>query len=177
MQKYLVNTAGFNARQATEVMTGALFCFMVLQPAFGALADRIGRRSSMFAYSVLLMIATVPVFSALSHVQSMASAFALIMVAMLCVSFYTSISGLLKAELFPMHVRALGVGLSYAIANALFGGTAEYVALWFKQAGSESAFYWYVVGMAVIALVATIAMPDTRRRGYLTADDTRQLER
>src|SRR4029079_10841008 len=177
MQKYLVNTAGFDARQATEVMTAALFCFMVLQPAFGALADRIGRRSSMLAYSVLLMIATVPVFTALAHVQSMAGAFALIMVAMLCVRFYTSISGLLKAELFPMHVRALGVGLSYALANALFGGTAEYVALWFKQAGSESAFYWYVVGMAVVALVATLAMPDTRRRGYLTADETRELER
>src|SRR3954463_6058265 len=106
MQKYLVNTAGFNARLATEVMTAALFCFMVLQPAFGALADRIGRRTSMLVYTVLLIIVTVPLFTAIGQATTASAAFALIMVALLCVSFYTSISGLIKAELFPMHVRA-----------------------------------------------------------------------
>ncbi|MFN2645304.1 MAG: MFS family transporter [Burkholderiales bacterium] len=176
MQKYLVNTAGFDARRATETMTAALFCFMVLQPAFGALADRIGRRTSMLVYSVLLMVVTVPIFTALGNVSTPTHAFALIMVAMLCVSFYTSISGLIKAELFPMHVRALGVGLSYAIANALFGGTAEYAALWFKSLGHESTFFWYVVAMGAIAFIAVLLMPDTRHRGYLTADDARHLE-
>jgi metabolite-proton symporter len=176
MQKYLVNTAGFDARVATEIMTAALFCFMVLQPAFGALADRIGRRTSMLIYSVLLMLVTVPVFSALGNAGNPVRAFALIMVALLCVSFYTSISGLIKAELFPMHVRALGVGLSYAIANALFGGTAEYAALWFKSVGHESTFFWYVVGMAGVALIAVLVMPDTRHRGYLTADEGSHLE-
>ena len=176
MQKYLVNTAGFDARHATEIMTAALFCFMVLQPAFGALADRIGRRTSMLVYSVLLMLVTVPVFTALGNVSNPVRAFALIMVALLCVSFYTSISGLIKAELFPMHVRALGVGLSYALANAIFGGTAEYAALWFKSVGHETAFFWYVVGMAGIAFIAVLLMPDTRHRGYLTADEGRHLE-
>jgi metabolite-proton symporter len=176
MQKYLVNTAGFNARTATSTMTAALFCFMILQPAFGALADLIGRRTSMLIYSVLMMLVTVPIFTALGKVSSPGSAFLLIMVAMLCVSFYTSISGLIKAELFPMHVRALGVGLSYAIANALFGGTAEYVALWFKSIGHESAFFWYVVGMAGIAFIAVLAMPETRTRGYLTPEEGRQFE-
>jgi MHS family alpha-ketoglutarate permease-like MFS transporter len=74
-----------------------------------------------------------------------------------------------------MHVRALGVGLSYAIANAAFGGTAEYVALWFKSVGHETAFFWYVAGMCGVALIAALAMPETRREGYLTADDTRHL--
>jgi metabolite-proton symporter len=176
MQKYLVNTAGFDARTATETMTAALFCFMVLQPVFGAIADVIGRRTSMLCFAVLMMIVTVPVFSAIGSVTTPAAAFGLIMVAMVCVSFYTSISGLIKAELFPMHVRALGVGLSYAIANAIFGGTAEYAALWYKQAGHESGFFWYVVAMAGIALIAVIAMPDTRHRGYLGADEGRHLE-
>ena len=176
MQKYLVNTAGFDARHATEIMTAALFCFMLLQPAFGALADRIGRRTSMLIYSVLLMLVTVPVFTALGSASNPVRAFALIMVALLCVSFYTSISGLIKAELFPMHVRAIGVGLSYALANALFGGTAEYMALWFKSIGHESTFFWYVVGMAGVALIAVLVMPDTRSRGYLTADEGRHLE-
>jgi MFS family permease len=176
MQKYLVNTAGFDARLATEIMTAALFCFMVLQPAFGALADRIGRRTSMLVYSVLLMLVTVPVFTALGNAQNPVRAFALIMAALICVSFYTAISGLIKAELFPMHVRALGVGLSYALANALFGGTAEYMALWFKSIEHESAFFWYVVAMAGVAFIAVLLMPDTRHRSYLTADEGRHLE-
>jgi metabolite-proton symporter len=176
MQKYLVNTAGFDARHATEIMTAALFCFMLLQPAFGALADRIGRRTSMLIYSVLLMLVTVPIFTALGNASNPVRTFALIMAALVVVSFYTSISGLIKAELFPMHVRAIGVGLSYALANALFGGTAEYMALWFKSIGHESTFFWYVVGMAGVALIAVLVMPDTRSRGYLTADEGRHLE-
>jgi metabolite-proton symporter len=176
MQKYLVNTAGFDARHATEIMTAALFCFMLLQPAFGALADRIGRRTSMLIYSVLLMLVTVPIFTALGNASNPVRTFALIMAALVVVSFYTSISGLIKAELFPMHVRAIGVGLSYALANALFGGTAEYMALWFKSIGHESTFFWYVVGMAGVALIAVLVMPDTRHRGYLTADEGRHLE-
>src|SRR4051812_3990292 len=176
MQKYLVNTAGMDARHASSTMTAALFCFMLLQPAFGALADRIGRRTSMLCFSVLMLVVTVPIMNALADASSLGSAFVLIMAAMLCISFYTSISGLVKAELFPMHVRALGVGLSYALANAAFGGTAEYVALWFKSVGNETYFYWYVTAMCGIALIATLAMPDTRHKGYLTEHEGRHLD-
>jgi hypothetical protein len=84
--------------------------------------------------------------------------------------FYTSISGVVKAELFPPEVRALGVGLPYAIANAMFGGTTEYVALSLKSSGYETAFFWYVAAMALVALVASLWMPDTRTRGYLEGD-------
>lgn len=176
MQKYLVNTAGMDARTATSTMTAALFCFMILQPVFGALADKIGRRASLLAFAVLMMLVTVPVLNALANVSDPFTAFWLLMAALLCISFYTSISGLVKAELFPMHVRALGVGLSYAIANAAFGGTAEYVALWFKSVGSETMFFWYVSAMCGIALIAALAMPDTRKKGYLTADEARHLQ-
>ena len=90
-------------------------------------------------------------------------------------SFYTSISGVVKAELFPTQVRALGVGLTYAVANAMFGGTAEYVALWLKSAGQEQWFAWYVAGMVAIGLAASLIMPDTRKYGYL--EGTGQIER
>ena len=90
--------------------------------------------------------------------------------ALLIACFYTSISGVVKAELFPPEVRALGVGLPYAIANALFGGTAEYVALSFKSSGYESVFFYYVAAMAVVALAGSLLMPDTRRHGYLEGD-------
>ena len=74
---------------------------------------------------------------ALGHVSSPYAAFALLLAALAGVSFYTSISGLVKAEMFPAEVRALGVGLSYAVANALFGGTAEYVALGSSPSGAK----------------------------------------
>ena len=167
MQKYLVNTAGLDARTASLTMTVVLFVYMCMQPLFGALADRIGRRTAMIAFGTLLTLSTVPLLGAIGRASSPYVAGALILVALAFVSFYTSISGLVKAELFPMEVRALGVGLSYAIANALFGGSAEYVALWFKQAGHEPAFYWYVTALCAIALVAALAMPDTRRNSML----------
>ena len=176
MQKYLVNTAGMNAKTASAVMTVVLLCYMLLQPVFGALSDRIGRRNSRICFGVTTILMTVPVLSALAHVTSPYAAFGLVILALACVSFYTSISGLVKAELFPMHVRALGVGLAYAIANAIFGGSAEYVALWFKSIGSETAFFWYVTAMCGIALIAAISMPDTRRRGHLTEQEAKLLE-
>jgi len=176
MQKYLVNTAGMSARTASAVMTVVLFCYMLLQPVFGALSDRIGRRTSMLCFGVFTVLATVPILSALGHVTDPYAAFGLVILALAGVSFYTSISGLVKAELFPMHVRALGVGLAYAIANAAFGGSAEYVALWFKSIGSESLFFWYVSGMCGIALIAAIVMPDTRRHGHLREDESKLME-
>jgi len=171
MQKYLVNTAGMNAREASRIMTLVLLCYMLLQPVFGSLSDRIGRRNSMLCFGVFTVVATVPISAALAHVTSPYAAFGLVLFALAGVSFYTSISGLVKAELFPMHVRALGVGLSYAIANAVFGGTAEYVALWFKSIGAESVFFWYVTAMCAIALIASFTMPDTRREGHLRSDE------
>ncbi len=171
MQKYLVNTAGMNVKVASGVMTVALFVYMCLQPAFGALSDRIGRRTSMILFGLLTAILTVPVLTALATVKSPVTAFLLVLLAMCSISFYTSISGLIKAEMFPMEVRALGVGLSYALANAVFGGSAEYVALWMKNAGIETSFYWYVTVMCVITLLAAFSMHETSTKGYLVHED------
>jgi MFS transporter, MHS family, alpha-ketoglutarate permease len=176
MQKYLVNTAGMDAKTASGIMTAVLFCYMLLQPVFGAISDKIGRRNSMLCFGVFTVLATVPILSALAHVTDPYAAFGLVILALAGVSFYTSISGLVKAELFPMHVRALGVGLSYAIANAAFGGSAEYVALWLKSIGVESTFFWYVTVMCGIALIAAISMPDTRREGHLSQDEANLME-
>jgi MHS family alpha-ketoglutarate permease-like MFS transporter len=167
MQKFLVNTLKMDATATSEIMTGALVVFMLLQPVFGALSDKIGRKANMICYGALAAVATVPLLSVLSGVTSGWSAFALILAALVIASFYTSISGVVKAELFPAEVRALGVGFTYAIGNAIFGGTAEYVALTFKSEGSESWFFWYVAVMSLVVLAAALWMPDTRTRGYL----------
>lgn len=167
MQKYLANTAHLSPKVATNVMTAALFCFMVIQPLFGALSDRIGRKQSMIIFGVIGTVTTVPLMLAIGRVTGPVPAFALVFAALVGASFYTSISGLVKAELFPIEVRALAMGLSYAIANALFGGTIEYIALWFKSRGNESAFFWYVSGLAAVALIASWSMPDPRVHGHL----------
>ena len=158
MQKYLVNTTGMHANVASVIMTAALFVFMLIQPLIGALSDKIGRRTSMLIFGGMSALCTVPILTALQHVSSPYAAFALVMLAMVIVSFYTSISGILKAEMFPAQVRALGVGLSYAVANALFGGSAEYVALSLKSWGSETTFFWYVTIMGALAFIVSLML-------------------
>ncbi|KAJ9432106.1 MULTISPECIES: MFS family transporter [Pantoea] len=158
MQKYLVNTAGMDARSASGLMTGCLLVFMLIQPIVGALSDKIGRRASMMIFGAGAAICTVPILILLQNVQSSWLAFALIMLALIITSFYTAISGILKAEMFPPEVRALGVGLSYAVANAIFGGSAEYVALLLKREGIETSFFWYVSAMGALAFLVSLML-------------------
>jgi MHS family alpha-ketoglutarate permease-like MFS transporter len=167
MQKYLVNTVGLPIKTTSYVMTCALFAYMCMQPLFGALSDRIGRRTAMRWFGGLATLCTAPIMFSLGSVTSPVVACLLIMAALAIVSLYTSISGLIKAEMFPVEVRALGVGLSYAVANAMFGGSAEYVALWFKAGGMEQNFYWYVTAMCAISFVVAWRMPDPGKSGLL----------
>jgi MFS transporter, MHS family, alpha-ketoglutarate permease len=170
MQKFLVNTSGFDRQTASQVMTAALVIYMGLQPAAGALSDRIGRKPVMVTFGILGVIFTVPIFTALETVRDPLAAFALVMGALVIVTGYTSINAVVKAELFPAHIRALGVALPYALANTLFGGTAEYVALWLKDQGMEQLFYWYVTAMIGVSLIVYVRMRDTRRHSLILED-------
>lgn len=162
MQKFLVNTSGFGKEQATRIMAGALFCFMLLQPAVGALSDRIGRKPIMISFGVLGALLTYPLLSATARTRDPYVAFGLVLAALVVVSGYTAINAVVKAELFPAEIRTLGVAFPYAIANTLFGGTAEYVALWFKARGVENGFYAYVAVMVTFSLIVYVRMRDTR---------------
>ena len=170
LQKFLVNTSGFSKATATEVSAAALFVFMLLQPAVGALSDRVGRRPVMIAFGIAGVLFTVPIMTALSGVESPFMAFLLAMAALIIVSGYTAINAVVKAELFPAHIRALGVALPYAIANAAFGGTAEYAALWFKGQGMESVYFWYVTALIGVSLLTYIRMRDTGRNSLIIHD-------
>jgi len=138
---------GIDGKTVGFIMTTALFVFMLAQPFFGMLSDRIGRRTSMLAFSLLSAIFIYPVMvtGMRSFADSPVIITLLLIFLMMLLSFYTSISGLVKAEMFPPHVRALGVGFSYAVGNALFGGSAPSVALIFKDAGIENIFFVYVI--------------------------------
>ena len=162
MQKFLVNTSGFPKDTATEIAAAALFIYMLLQPVVGAISDVIGRRPVLVAFGVLGTLGTVPLLTTLAETRQPFMAFLLVMAGLVIVSGYTAINAVVKAELFPTHVRALGVGLPYAFTVALFGGTAEYVALWLKSIGHETAFYWYVTGAIAVSLVVYAFMRDTK---------------
>ena len=173
MHKFLVNSAGLDGRTASMLNASTLFLYMLMQPLVGALSDRIGRRPILIAFGVLGTALTYPILSQLQDVQTAGEAFWLILAALAIVSGYTAINAVVKAELFPVEVRALGVGLPYALTVAVFGGTAEYVALWFKQAGMESGFYWYVTACIACSLLVYLWMPDTRRTSRIDADEAR----
>ncbi|MEV0620818.1 MFS transporter [Nonomuraea sp. NPDC050404] len=162
LTKYLSNTANLPKETATLVSFCALFIFMCLQPLAGGLSDRIGRRPLLITFGIGSMVGTVPLMTALGGVSGFGGALLLSLIGLIIVTGYTSINAVVKAELFPTHVRALGVALPYAIANALFGGTAEYVALWFKDSGIESGFFWYVSGCAAVSLIVYLFMRETR---------------
>ncbi|WP_339710250.1 MFS transporter [uncultured Sphingosinicella sp.] len=170
MQKFLVNTSGFSREVASQINAGTLFVFMLLQPLAGALSDRIGRKPLMVGFGIAGVLFTYPIFSALETTRDPLVAFALVLGALIIVTGYTSINAVVKAELFPAHVRALGVALPYALANTIFGGTAEYVALWFKAEGMEQGFYWYVTVMIGLSLIVYLRMRDTRTHSRILED-------
>jgi MHS family alpha-ketoglutarate permease-like MFS transporter len=151
-------------------MTAALFAFMLLQPVGGAVSDRIGRRPVMIFFGVAGALLTYPLFVALETTTSPYAAFGLVMAALVMVTGYTSINAVVKAELFPAHIRALGVALPYAIANTLFGGTAEYVALYLKQIGHERWFYIYVSVVILGSLIAYVRMRETKHSSLINDD-------
>lgn len=167
MQKFLVNTSGFSKSAATLISTLTLAVFMVIQPLFGLLSDKIGRKPLLIGFGILGTLCTIPIMTLLSHTKDVWVAFALILCALIIVSGYTSINAVVKAELFPANVRALGVGFPYAIAVSLFGGTAEYIALWFKNEHHAQWFYWYVTVCIALSLILYITMNDTRKHSKM----------
>ena len=170
LQKFLANTSGFDKATASRIMTVALGCMLLIQPLAGRLSDKIGRRPMMIFFGATATLFTYPIFSTLEHTRSVAGAFALVMATLIMVTGYTSINAIIKAEMFPAHIRALGVALPFAIANAIFGGTAEYVALWLKNIGQENWFYIYISLLAAMSLIAYVRMRETRTSSQILED-------
>jgi MHS family alpha-ketoglutarate permease-like MFS transporter len=163
MQKFLVDTAKFSNADAALISTFSLVVFMLLQPLFGLLSDKIGRKPLLIGFGIAGALTTVPIMTTLGITKEVWPAFLLVMCTLIITSAYTSINAVVKAELFPANIRALGVGFPYAIAVSLFGGTAETLALTFKQNHHADYFYWYVTGCILISLIVYIAMGDTRK--------------
>lgn len=167
MQKFLVNTVGLSKTESTLLTFCSLFIFAAIQPLFGALSDKIGRRPLLISFGVLGTILTYPLLSSLSNSDNLWYAFLHLMFALVIVSGYTSINAVVKAEIFPVEVRALGVGLPYSLTVAIFGGTAEYLALYTKEIGHENYFYIYVSLCIFVSLLVYIGMSDTKKTSLI----------
>lgn len=170
MQKFLINTVQLSKEQSTLISFLSLFIFACLQPVFGLLSDKIGRRPLLLAFGFLGTLCTVPLLTGLSQTKDMWIAFWYLLAALVIVSGYTSINAVVKAELFPAKIRALGVGLPYALTVAIFGGSAEYVALFFKQQGVESYYYWYITICIGFSFIVYLFMKDTSKDSMLNKD-------
>ena len=161
-QKFLVNTAGFSKESATLISFGVMAVALLFQPLLGTISDKIGRRPVLLMFGIGATLGTVPLLRQLAQTHDAWVAAGLLICALFVVSGYTSISAVVKAELFPTEIRALGVGLPFALTVAIFGGTAEYVALFAKDRGVEEWFYWYVTGCAFLSLLVYWRMGETR---------------
>ena len=170
MQKYLFNTVGFDKATATYIIAGALLWFTAMQPVFGALADKFGRKPMLLLFGIGGAIAAIPFFLTMETVTSPWVAFGLLLIPLTLQSGYSANNALVKAELFPAHIRGLGVALPYAIGNAAFAGTVELVALALKDAGVERMFYVYVAVVISMAGLATWLLPETRDTSLILED-------
>lgn len=167
MQKFLKLSVGLTDIQTTYVAAGSLIFGMILQPIYGALSDKIGRKWLLIGFGVAGVLFTVPILTTLQSVRTPLAAFLLICAAWMIVSGYTSINAVVKAELFPTSVRATGVGLPYALTVSIFGGTADSVALWFKSIGHETWFYYYLTAMIGVSLIVYVTMRDTKKHSAM----------
>ena len=163
-QKFLVTASGFSRPAATRVTAAALLAFMLVQPLVGLLSDRVGRRPVLIAFGTLGTLATWPLLEALAAARSEARAFVLLVAALVIVSGYTAINAVVKAELFPTEVRAIGVALPYAVTVSLFGGTAEWLALRAQQLGHPRWYYAWVTVCVAASLAVYVGMRETRDR-------------
>ncbi|MFX0580553.1 MFS transporter [Nocardia nepalensis] len=170
MQKFMINTSGISKSTVSWINFIALLVFVVLQPLAGALSDRVGRRKLLIFFGVAGSLLTVPIMTVLAHTKNPIAAWALMMGALVIISGYTSINAIVKAELFPTRIRALGVGLPYALTVAIFGGTAETIALSLKQAHHESLYFWYVAGCIGVSLITYWFMRETSSGSAIDAD-------
>lgn len=169
LQKFMVNTVGLPKEVVSWINFVALLIFVVLQPIAGLLSDKIGRRPLLMAFGILGTLLTAPIFFFLEKTTEPMVAFLLMMVGLIIVTGYTSINAIVKAELFPTEIRALGVGLPYALTVAIFGGTAEFIALWLKSIGMESLFYFYVAGCIAISFITYWRMDESSKTSQIEA--------
>lgn len=152
---------------ATWINLTGLIVLMLLQPVGGIISDRIGRKPMLVFFGVGGLVWTYVLITFLPETRSPLASFALVAVSYVILTGYTSINALVKSELFPAQVRALGVGVGYALANSIFGGTAPLIYQAAKEQGHVPLFIAYVTVCIAVSLVVYVFFLRNKADTYL----------
>lgn len=163
MPTYLSTEIGLDSALSFLATTGALLTYIAFIFGTGALSDRFGRRRVLLSASFLFVVLTVPAFALLETGTFLVIlAIQIVLGGMLSLNDGTLPSFL--AELFPTSVRYSGFAVSFNLSNALFGGTAPFVATWLiAQTGNVLAPAYYLAGAAVVSAIAVFLARETSR--------------
>ncbi|MFT4161001.1 MFS transporter [Shinella zoogloeoides] len=149
----------------------ALIILMVLQPVGGYVSDRVGRRSLLVFFGIGGVLFTWILFFVLPGVTNGFLSFAILTLGFVILTGYTSINAVVKAVMFPTHIRALGVGLGYAVANSCFGGTAPVLYAAAKSSGHVLLFVVYVTVLIAASLLVYLFLLRNHGANWLDAPD------
>ncbi|MCL7714592.1 MFS transporter [Stenotrophomonas mori] len=163
--------AGDDPMVGTLINLGVLAFLMVLQPVGGWLSDQVGRKTLLVFFGVGGVLYTWYMVTRLPQQHDALLAFLTLALGFVILTGYTSINAVVKAELFPTHVRALGVGFGYALANSLFGGTAPLLYQGALRTGHVGAFAAYVTAVIAVSLVVYVFFLENKGPNWL--DGTR----
>ena len=159
MQKLLVNTVGLERAVVSALMTKVLATLLFFPPRLGWVADYVGHKRTLLVAFAASAVLAVPVLSTIARTTDPFKVYLLCLLPLFFLSGYYALSATIKAELYPAHVRAIGVSLPYAVALAIFGGNAETAALYFKTIGMEAGYYWLVSAIFVVGFIAAACLP------------------
>jgi MHS family alpha-ketoglutarate permease-like MFS transporter len=155
------------AMTATWINLAGLIFLMLLQPIGGIISDKVGRKPLLLWFGIGALFYTYVLITYLPETRSPIMSFLLMAVGYVILTGYTSINALVKSELFPAHVRALGVGVGYALANSMFGGTAPLIYQAAKANDQVPLFIAYVTVCIAVSLVVYIFFIKNKSETYL----------
>jgi MHS family alpha-ketoglutarate permease-like MFS transporter len=155
------------AMTATWINLIGLIFLMCLQPVCGLLSDKVGRKPLLVFFGIGGLFYTYILITYLPQLRSPIASFFLVAGSYVILTGYTSINALVKSELFPAHVRALGVGIGYALANSIFGGTAPVIYQALKANGQVPLFITYVTVCIAVSLVVYVFFLKNKSDTYL----------
>jgi MHS family alpha-ketoglutarate permease-like MFS transporter len=160
MPTYAHLTTGIPLNQALLANTLAMLVFLVLLPFGGLLSDRIGRKPTMTGFAIGFLALAWPAFHFLGN--NFWGLLLIELVGLVLLVGYSANCAVIMAEQFPAEVRTTGIGLPYALAVAVFGGTAPYVTTWMSTHHHSDLVWIYVAVAALIGVIVYSRMPETK---------------
>ncbi|MCX5461479.1 MFS transporter [Streptomyces albidoflavus] len=157
-------TTGIPLSTALLSQTLCLVVFVVLLPFVGLLSDRLGRKPTMAAFAGGFVVLAWPLLHLLDN--SFLSLFLVQLTGMLLILGYSANCAVIMAEQFPAEIRATGIALPYALAVALFGGTAPYLTTWMHESGHSDLLWLYVAGASLVSFLVYVTMPETKNKEF-----------